>query len=117
MSDRETVKIPVAVLKVGETRQIRVDLEFPDPPIVFKLIEGAGPVYIHGQHLSGIIDEEIEDIDEVEDEMDREDGEEEEEEDEEEEGNPKKKLKLSNNAKGGVNKAVPAAIVKNNKKK
>ena len=47
------VKIPIAVLKVGETRSSRPDLEFPDAPVTFKLIEGSGPVHIHGQQLPG----------------------------------------------------------------
>lgn len=47
----ESIKIPIAVLKVGETRIVVPDLEFPDDPVTFKLIEGSGPVYIHGQHL------------------------------------------------------------------
>jgi len=112
MSQRDAVKIPIAVLKVGETRSVRTDLEFPDAPVTFKLIEGSGPVHIHGQHLPGTLVEEIEDFgDEMEEELlDEEEG----EDDEEDEGMPKKKLKLSNNAKSG--KAIPAPN-KNNKKK
>lgn len=45
------MKIPIAVLKVGELRVIQSDLEFPDGPVKFTLIEGSGPVYIHGQIL------------------------------------------------------------------
>lgn len=53
------IKVPVAVLKAGETRSVQTVLEFPDPPVTFKLVEGNGPVYIHGQvcfmmvHLNG----------------------------------------------------------------
>lgn len=36
---RDTVKIPVAVLKSGENRQVRLDLEFPDAPVTFTLIQ------------------------------------------------------------------------------
>lgn len=39
MSMRDTVKIPVAVLKSGENRQVRLDLEFPDAPVTFTLIQ------------------------------------------------------------------------------
>jgi len=39
MSMRDTVKIPVAVLKAGETRQVRLDLEFPDAPVTFTLVQ------------------------------------------------------------------------------
>lgn len=70
MSQRDAVKIPIAVLKVGETRSVRTDLEFPDAPVTFKLIEGSGPVHIHGQHLPGTLVEEIEDFgDEMEEEL------------------------------------------------
>lgn len=44
----EVVKIPIAVLKVGETRSMNPHLEFPDGPVTFKLISGAGPVHLHG---------------------------------------------------------------------
>lgn len=47
MSIRDTVKTPVAVLKVGESRQCRLDLEFPDYPVTFTLIQGSGPVHLH----------------------------------------------------------------------
>lgn len=49
----ETVKVPIAVLKVGESRSVQTVLEFPDAPVTFKLVEGNGPVYIHGQQLPG----------------------------------------------------------------
>jgi len=113
MSLRDPIKIPIAVLKVGETRSVRTDLEFPEAPVTFKLIEGNGPVHIHGQHLPGAVVEEIEDYgEEMEEEiLDEEDADEE----DDDEANPKKKLKLSNNAKGGGGKAVPNA--KNSKKK
>lgn len=47
------IKVPVAVLKAGETRSIQTVLEFPDPPVTFKLVEGSGPIYIHGQQVPG----------------------------------------------------------------
>lgn len=47
------IKVPVAILKAGETRSIQTVLEFPDPPVTFKLVEGNGPVYIHGQQVPG----------------------------------------------------------------
>lgn len=46
-----SVKIPIAVLKIGEQRVVQSNLEFPGGPISFRLIEGNGPVYIHGQHI------------------------------------------------------------------
>lgn len=36
---QESIKIPVAILKVGETRQARLDIEFPDAPVTFTLIQ------------------------------------------------------------------------------
>lgn len=65
MSIRDTIKIPIAVLKSGETRQCRLELDFPDSPVTFKLIEGNGPVYIVGQHLV----EEFGDMEEIEEEF------------------------------------------------
>lgn len=41
------------MLKVGESRSVQTVLEFPDAPVTFKLVEGNGPVYIHGQQLPG----------------------------------------------------------------
>ncbi|XP_055903961.1 nucleoplasmin-like protein [Eupeodes corollae] len=51
VSDKKDLKIPIAVLKVGETRFLRPNLEFPSASVTFKLIQGTGPVYIHGQHI------------------------------------------------------------------
>lgn len=73
MSLRDSVKIPIAVLKAGETRSILTNLEFPDAPVIFKLTEGSGPVHILGQHLPTSYD--IEDIEEMEEEiLDEEEG-------------------------------------------
>ena len=57
------VKIPIAVLKVGENRFTQSFLEFPDAPVTFRLIQGSGPVHIHGHHLCGDFDP-IEDFEE-----------------------------------------------------
>lgn len=118
MSLQESIKMPVAVLKVGEQRHVRLDIEFPDAPVTFTLIQGSGPVHLIGQHLLGDLVEEFEDMEEMEEEMmDEEEGyqlKENEnksktsagkrktnEDDEGEEGEPKgKKSKMSNNAKG-----------------
>lgn len=54
----EKIKIPIAILKVGENRCAQSFVEFPDAPVTFKLIQGSGPVHIHGQHL--ICDESVE---------------------------------------------------------
>lgn len=52
----ESVKLPVAVLKSGETRVLQTTLEFPDAPVTFKLVSGNGPVYIHGSQIPGNYD-------------------------------------------------------------
>ena len=49
--EKESIKIPIAVLKAGETRTLCPNLEFPSDSVTFKLIQGTGPVYICGQHL------------------------------------------------------------------
>lgn len=42
------IKIPIAVLKIGEQRVVQSNLEFPEGPVTFKLISGSGPVVITG---------------------------------------------------------------------
>lgn len=89
----DRLQIPIAVLKADGQRQISVDLEFPDSPVTFSLIQGTGPVYLLGQHLEQLQEEEVdmheeEDLDEEEDEAES-----------EEDGNPRKKPKLEQNHK------------------
>lgn len=115
MTIRDTLRIPIAVLKVGEARQCRLDLEFSDSPVTFTLVEGKGPVYIHGQHLLGSLVEEFEDMEEMEEDENDEDDE---EEDDDEEGGPqKKKQKLSNNTKNKPNAGPAGSNAKASKKK
>ncbi|XP_037909440.1 nucleoplasmin-like protein [Hermetia illucens] len=94
---KDSLRIPLAVLKAGETRAVNPDVEFYDTSVSFKLIQGNGPVYIHGQNLK----DEVEVVDMEEDTDEEDEGEE-----EEDEGQPKKKLKLENNTdgKGAKNK-------------
>lgn len=47
------------MLKAGEVRSVQSNLEFPDGPVTFKLIEGNGPVYIHGQQLPNTYEDEM----------------------------------------------------------
>lgn len=102
---RDKVKIPIAVLKADGQRQISVDLEFPDSPVIFTLTQGTGPVHLLGEHLEQLQGEvdlhEEEDLDDEEDEND--DAESDEESDG---GNAKKKMKLDTNHKkaGGSSK-------------
>ncbi|XP_061387878.1 nucleoplasmin-like protein [Musca vetustissima] len=75
IADKETLKIPIAVLKAGETRVLKPNLEFPSESVTFKLTQGTGPVYICGQHLvHDLVDEwgnaEEEDLDEEEEDED-----------------------------------------------
>lgn len=44
---------------------MQLNLEFPDSPVSFKLIEGNGPVYIHCQHVPRAYEEEFEEIEEM----------------------------------------------------
>lgn len=89
---KDSLRIPIAVLKAGETRAVNPDVEFFDTSVTFKLIKGDGPVYIHGQNLK----DEVEVVD-----MDDEDTDEDEDpEDEEDDAHPKKKQKLENNTDG-----------------
>lgn len=64
--DEKAIKIPIAVLRVGEIRVAQSFLEFPDAPVTFKLIQGSGPVHIHGHHLLG--DYDAADMDDLEEE-------------------------------------------------
>ncbi|XP_055587172.1 nucleoplasmin-like protein [Uranotaenia lowii] len=116
MTIRDTLRIPIAVLKVGEARQCRLDLEFCDSPVTFTLLEGKGPVHIHGQHLLGSLVEEFEDMEEMEEEVPEE---EEDDEDEDEDGPQKKKQKLTNNSKPKPSVGGPAGSnnAKNSKPK
>lgn len=91
-------------MKVGEVRCSQSFLEFPDAPVTFRLIQGKGPVHIHGHHLVGVDDETAEE--EVEDEELDEIVEDEGEDDEPQ----KKKQKTAANSKGAKND-------KNSKKK
>ncbi|XP_075147666.1 nucleoplasmin [Haematobia irritans] len=90
---KDNLKIPIAVLKAGETRAVNPDIEFYETSATFKLIKGNGPVYIHGQNIK----DEVEVVDMDDDETDEEDDGEE----EEDEAQPqKKKQKMENNADG-----------------
>lgn len=97
VSVKGKVKIPIAVLKASGTSQIRVDLEFPDSPVIFTLTQGKGPVHILGQHLEQLTEEEI-NMDEGEDEED-DDDEVSDDQDVKLVENPSKKQKLDNNHK------------------
>jgi len=89
---KDSLKIPIAVLKAGETRAVNPDIEFFETSVTFKLIVGNGPVYIHGQNIKD--DVEVVDMDDDDEDTDEED------DGEEEEQHPKKKQKLENNADG-----------------
>lgn len=130
----DAIKIPIAVLKVGEQRTVQSFLEFPDAPVTFRLIQGAGPVYIHGHHLLGknlfnhlfhaelnnFITflgefEEMEDNELGDEDEELEDIEQEEIPEDENDEQPKKKAKLAVNSNNSKGNAVKAAT--NNKPK
>jgi len=87
---KDSIKIPIAVLKAGETRALNPDVEFYDTAVTFTLIKGSGPVYIHGQNIK----DEVVDVDIDDEETDEDD----EADEETEEKPPKKKLKVENNS-------------------
>ncbi|XP_033207037.1 nucleoplasmin-like protein isoform X1 [Belonocnema kinseyi] len=98
------IKIPIALLEMGKTSQIILDLSFPDPPVTFTLVKGSGPVHIVGHNLLGSHIEEFEDMEDMEDEMeeeniDDEDDEKDPEEDDEDDEPKKKNAKMSSAAK------------------
>ncbi|KAF3420882.1 hypothetical protein E2986_02971 [Frieseomelitta varia] len=57
------IKAPIALLEMGKTAQIILDLSFPDPPVTFTLVKGSGPVHIVGHNLLGTHMEEFDDMD------------------------------------------------------
>lgn len=100
MSFADMVKLPIAVLKVGEDRQVNMgDLEFHDAPVTFRLTKGKGPVHVLATHLQQegeesmvAMEEFTESEEELDDEIKADNGE-----------NPKKKIKLSKDQKKNKN--------------
>uniref|UniRef100_A0A336N285 CSON010882 protein n=2 Tax=Culicoides sonorensis TaxID=179676 RepID=A0A336N285_CULSO len=104
MSMQEMIKIPLVVLKVGEERQVNLgELEFFDAPVTFRLVQGKGPVHVLGQHLQQEEESEMVDMEEFGDEDDEDLEDEEHVIKADEDGNPKKKQKLSKDAKKSKN--------------
>lgn len=68
----DSVKIPIAVLKVGESRVVQPELEFPFGPVTFTLIDGDGPIYIHGQQVPNGYEDQVAAGDEFDDDSDEE---------------------------------------------
>lgn len=52
------MKIPIAVLKAGETRVLKPNLEFCNDSVTFKLVQGSGPVYLSGRHVVSDVERE-----------------------------------------------------------
>ncbi|XP_020293340.1 nucleoplasmin-like protein isoform X2 [Pseudomyrmex gracilis] len=91
-----TIKTPIALLEMGKTSQIILDLSFPDPPVTFTLVKGSGPVHIVGHNLLGEHIDEMEYMDDLDEEnIDEEDDEKEDDEEDEEEEPKKKNAKLN----------------------
>jgi nucleophosmin 3 len=95
------IKTPIALLEMGKTAQIILDLSFPDPPVTFTLVNGSGPVHIVGHNLLGTHIEEFEDMEDMEEESidDEEDVKDPDDEDDEDDEPKKKNAKLSTAAK------------------
>ncbi|KAH8394441.1 hypothetical protein KR222_005708 [Zaprionus bogoriensis] len=53
---RDVVKIPIAVLRVGEMRVVNPNMEFYESKVTFKLIQGNGPVHIFAQDIKDDMD-------------------------------------------------------------
>ncbi|XP_012538039.1 nucleoplasmin-like protein isoform X1 [Monomorium pharaonis] len=87
------IKTPIALLEMGKTAQIILDLSFPDPPVTFTLVKGSGPVHIVGHNLLGAHIEEFDEIDDdmEEENIDDEDDEKDPEDEDDEDDEPKKK--------------------------
>ncbi|XP_058803763.1 nucleoplasmin-like protein isoform X3 [Phymastichus coffea] len=95
------IKIPIALLEMGKTSQIILDLSFPDPPVTFSLIKGSGPVHIVGHNLLATHIDEFEDMEDEEVEVEHY-----EDEDDEKFQEPQKKRKLSSELnKNGTKRA------------
>lgn len=48
---KSTIQQPIIVLNQGKKEHVLLDLNFPDPPVILRLIKGKGPVYISGNHV------------------------------------------------------------------
>lgn len=55
-TERDIIKIPIAILKAGELRVINPNMEFYESQLTFKLTHGKGPVHILGQDIKDDID-------------------------------------------------------------
>lgn len=57
-------------MKKGECGSSNVELEFTNVPVIFKLIQGKGPIHIHGCHVNVQVyyDEDVDD--EIDDDLD-----------------------------------------------
>ncbi|XP_020293343.1 nucleoplasmin-like protein isoform X4 [Pseudomyrmex gracilis] len=94
-----TIKTPIALLEMGKTSQIILDLSFPDPPVTFTLVKGSGPVHIVGHNLLGEHIDEMEYMDDLDEEnIDEEDDE------KERKYQPKKRKLKAKDKKNGIKK-------------
>lgn len=58
--DGPNQKIPIAVLKLGESQATLPNLEFPSLSVKFSLVKGSGPVHITGLQFPDPIGETLE---------------------------------------------------------
>ncbi|XP_014272198.1 mitotic apparatus protein p62 [Halyomorpha halys] len=54
----QPIKFPVAIM-VGKRTLMKLNLFFPNPPIIFNLVRGSGPVHLLGIHVINMPEEEI----------------------------------------------------------
>ncbi|KAL0270527.1 UNVERIFIED_CONTAM: hypothetical protein PYX00_007913 [Menopon gallinae] len=45
------IKLPIITLVGGKQSHVLLDLNFPDPPVTLRLIQGEGPIHISGNHV------------------------------------------------------------------
>jgi len=112
---KSNIQQPIVVLTGGKQSHILLDLNFPDPPVTFRLIKGKGPVHLSGNHVIGneqYNDEDDEDEDDIEDFDDQ--GLD--EEDEEDEAEDEKKKEEKGTAKKRTNSNSGTSPAKKKKK-
>lgn len=63
------IKQPIIALIGGKQPHLLLDLNFPDPPVILRLVEGHGPVHISGNHVINAEQYNDEDDDEDDDDL------------------------------------------------
>lgn len=66
-----SIKQPIVALVGKKKSHLLLDLNFPDPPVILRLVEGHGPVHISGNHVINAEQYNDEDDDEDDDDLGR----------------------------------------------